>query len=49
MIVNDGLAPPLVGNSDASQIHRLGMSHVRPNPFVTLKRIDRNFGCSACH
>jgi hypothetical protein len=28
-IVNDGLAPPTVGKTDPSQIHKLGMSQLR--------------------
>ena len=36
MMVDDGLAPPPVGNRDPSQIQRFGTSHVRPFVSVTL-------------
>ena len=36
VIVKDGLTPPVVGNIDPSQTHRLGISQLRQSPFTTL-------------
>ena len=35
-IVSDGLTPPTVGNTEPSQIHRLGMSQLRQSASTTL-------------
>src|SRR5690242_18343191 len=35
-IVSDGLAPPTVGNTEPSQIQRLGMSQLRQSASTTL-------------
>ena len=37
-IVSDGLTPPTVGNTEPSQIHRLGMSQLRQSALTTLVR-----------
>ena len=35
-IVSDGLTPPTVGNTEPSQIHKLGMSQQRQSALTTL-------------
>ena len=35
-MVSDGFTPPVVGNSEPSQIQRFGMSQLRPSALTTL-------------
>ena len=35
-MVREGLTPPVVGNTDPSQIHKFGMSHERQSALTTL-------------
>ena len=37
-MVSDGLTPPTVGNTEPSQIHKLGISHERQSALTTLVR-----------
>ena len=37
-MVSDGLTPPTVGNTEPSQIQRLGMSQLRQSALTTLVR-----------